>query len=266
MNGNSSKQVLLSVLGIAVLVVAVVGVSFAFFTYSKAGTTGNTITTGSIFLRFTEGTAITLTDQFPVSDREGATLGGTSTLTFHVVGFNGSNKELNYTISADVPGDTAPTYTAPNPAHATDEEAPETIQVARTRLHDNGIKLWLEGPAYGAATNYTNNFGTHTNGTDGVADNADDVYGALVSTQLSGNNTLANGITLATGKITTGSEASPQDDTYTLHMWISNEEVSIDNVSGGDVNTSGNVYTSDAFGKLYYSIRVKVDASANINS
>ena len=37
MNGNSSKQVLLSVLGIAILVVAVVGVSFAFFSYTKTG-------------------------------------------------------------------------------------------------------------------------------------------------------------------------------------------------------------------------------------
>lgn len=68
MNGNSSKQVLLSVLGIAVLVVAVVGVSFAFFTYSKAGTKNNTLTTGSIFFNFTEGQAITLTNQFPISD------------------------------------------------------------------------------------------------------------------------------------------------------------------------------------------------------
>ena len=53
MNENSSKQVLLSVLGIAVLVVAVVGVSFAFFTYSKTGEKNNTLTTGNIFFNFT---------------------------------------------------------------------------------------------------------------------------------------------------------------------------------------------------------------------
>ena len=54
MNENSSKQVLLSVLGIAVLVVAVVGVSFAFFTYSKSGTMNNQLTTGSIFFNFSD--------------------------------------------------------------------------------------------------------------------------------------------------------------------------------------------------------------------
>ena len=35
MKENNSKQVLLSVLGVAILVVAVVGVSFAAFSYSK---------------------------------------------------------------------------------------------------------------------------------------------------------------------------------------------------------------------------------------
>ena len=75
MNGNSSKQVLLSVLGIAVLVVAVVGVSFAFFTYSKEGEKNNTITTGSIFFNYEEGTRINLTNQFPVNDEEGNGIG-----------------------------------------------------------------------------------------------------------------------------------------------------------------------------------------------
>ena len=42
-NNNSSKQILLSVLGVAILVVAVVGISFAAFSYSKTGTVENTI-------------------------------------------------------------------------------------------------------------------------------------------------------------------------------------------------------------------------------
>ena len=47
-NNNNSKQILLSIIGIAILVVAVVGVSFAFFTYTMKGKTNNIITTGSI--------------------------------------------------------------------------------------------------------------------------------------------------------------------------------------------------------------------------
>ena len=37
MENSNSKQVLLSMIGIAILIIAVVGVSFAFFTYSKTG-------------------------------------------------------------------------------------------------------------------------------------------------------------------------------------------------------------------------------------
>src|SRR5574344_200258 len=100
MNENSSKQVLLSVIGIAVLVVAVVGVSFAFFTYSKAGDTNNTLTTGSIFFNFTEGTDITLEDQFPMTNSEGLALtnagGQTGALTFNVLGYDGSGKGIEY--------------------------------------------------------------------------------------------------------------------------------------------------------------------------
>ena len=48
-NSNSSKQILLSVIGVAILVVAVVGVSFAFFSYTKTGSQTNTIQTGQIY-------------------------------------------------------------------------------------------------------------------------------------------------------------------------------------------------------------------------
>jgi len=113
MNENSSKQVLLSVLGIAVLVVAVVGVSFAFFTYSKAGDENNSLTTGSIFFNFAEGTAIKLTNQFPITDTQAENIvtGSTSdvsSITYTVTGYNTSDTDINYVITAvagDVPGD-----------------------------------------------------------------------------------------------------------------------------------------------------------------
>ena len=107
MNENSSKQVLLSVIGIAVLVVAVVGVSFAFFTYSKGGTKNNTLTTGSIFFDFTEGNFITLTNQFPMADSAGEALttDGNGALEFTVKGYDSSKKGIAYTVYA-VPGNT----------------------------------------------------------------------------------------------------------------------------------------------------------------
>ena len=63
-NSNSSKQVLLSVIGVAILVVAVVGVSFAFFNYTRTGTP-NTIKTGTIMFDSTQST-ITVNNVFPI--------------------------------------------------------------------------------------------------------------------------------------------------------------------------------------------------------
>ena len=93
-NENSTKQVLLSIIGIAILVVAVVGVSFAFFTYSKTGEKNNVLTAGSIFFDFTDGTEIKLTDQLPITESAGKALttGKNGVLEFSVEGYDGSGK------------------------------------------------------------------------------------------------------------------------------------------------------------------------------
>lgn len=222
MNGNSSKQVLLSVLGIAVLVIAVVGVSFAFFSYSRTGTTNNTLSTGSVIFQFTEGTAITLSNQFPIADANGATLtstvtGDNPTLTFHAIGYDGSAKGITYTITA---------------------EEGTAVSGKTARLNDSGIKLYLDSS--GATGNLTNNYSSATGtavGTDG---------------------SLASGVVLGTGRITATTSASQQDDTYVLHMWISDSVVSIDeNETAGD---GDNVYTAAEFATLYYSLRLKMEA------
>ena len=99
---NNSKQAILSIVGIAVLVIAVVGVSFAFFTYSKQGTTNNVITTGSIAFEFTETTnGLTLTNQFPQTVEEGKT---NDTFDFKVTGnIPTTMSPIAYTVYA-VPG------------------------------------------------------------------------------------------------------------------------------------------------------------------
>ncbi len=68
---NTGRQVLLSVLAVAILVVAVIGVSFAFFTYSRQGSTENTISTGTLVFKYNEETAgIELTNAMPISDSQ----------------------------------------------------------------------------------------------------------------------------------------------------------------------------------------------------
>lgn len=215
MNENSSKQVLLSVLGIAVLVVAVVGVSFAFFTYSKTGEKNNTLTTGNIFFNFTEGNAITLTNEFPRTNASGLALsnaeGATGALTFHVVGYDSSTKGIEYTIYA-LEGDSV---------------------ADKTRFKDSEIKLNLTAPTAGVK----NNFATSK------------VVGA--------NGSLANGVVLATGKITATSSTTQQDDEYTLRMWINGETTDANYVEIGE----GKTYTTAQYEKMYYSLKLKVVAA-----
>ncbi len=228
-NNNSSKQVLFSVIGIAILVIAVVGVSFAFFTYSKTGE-NQLLTTGTIFFQFTDGDQINLTKQFPISDEEGAgwtnsSLSG-SVMTFTVVGHDSSGKGIDYTIKA-VPGDIP---------------APETIgkeeNVQRTSLNDNEVKIYLKQTS-------------HENGSaaDIIYDNS---YKKV--SEKSDNSALQAGVTLGTGHITSKSKATEQTDKYELRMWIS------DDVIIEDQEDLQKHYTTAEFAKKYYSIKIKIDA------
>ena len=95
---NNSKQAVLSIVGIAILVIAVVGVSFAFFTYSKEGTTNNVITTGQISFAYNEVNNITLTNQFPKTPTEGKK---NDTFEFNVTGtLPSTSGAVNYTVTA----------------------------------------------------------------------------------------------------------------------------------------------------------------------
>ena len=119
MKDNNSKQVLLSVLGVAILVVAVVGVSFAAFSYSKTGEKVNTITTGTITMSYSETTnGINLTNALPMSDGVGMTL-------------SEENQYFDFTVSATISGNTTINY-----AVTATKELDSTIP-------DTGVKVYL---------------------------------------------------------------------------------------------------------------------------
>ena len=102
---NNSKQVLLSIVGVAILVVAVVGVSFAFFTYSRTGEQDNIITTGTLTFAFEDGDFINLENQMPMSVTNGKALTGEDNIcTFTVKGNAPAGTNISYTVFAD-PGD-----------------------------------------------------------------------------------------------------------------------------------------------------------------
>lgn len=93
MNNNSSKQVLLSVIGVAILVVAVVGVSFAFFSYVYNGETANTVKTGTIVFTASDST-IALTNVFPT---DGA---NAQTATVSIYGNTTYANGIDFTVKA----------------------------------------------------------------------------------------------------------------------------------------------------------------------
>ncbi len=99
-NKHQANQVLLSVLAVAILVLAVVGVSFAFFQYSKQGSTTNTISTGSLVFKYEEGKAgITLTNAVPTADPTDASAGENDTFDFTVTSTISGTMQIDYEIS-----------------------------------------------------------------------------------------------------------------------------------------------------------------------
>lgn len=76
MKENSQKKVLLSVLGVAILVVAVIGISFAAYSTTFKSDT-NSISTGTIMVSYTESNnVINIPDAMPTSDAIGSALSG----------------------------------------------------------------------------------------------------------------------------------------------------------------------------------------------
>lgn len=74
---NSQKKMLLSVLGVAILVVAVIGISFAAYSATFDYGDANSIKTGTIMVSYTEpSNAINLDKAMPMSDDDGKALTG----------------------------------------------------------------------------------------------------------------------------------------------------------------------------------------------
>ena len=71
MEDNNKKTLILSIVGILVLVIAVVGVSFAMYTFSGTGTKENVIQTGTVTMNFDPDNKFTVTNKYPMSDAQG---------------------------------------------------------------------------------------------------------------------------------------------------------------------------------------------------
>lgn len=101
---NKSKQLVLSILGILSLVMITAGVTYAIFTYTKLGSTENTITVGTIKLLYTENTGvgkgIKITNALPISDAEGKAYDTDGyVFDFKVEGENSGDEVIPYEVT-----------------------------------------------------------------------------------------------------------------------------------------------------------------------
>ena len=80
MDKNKKKNLVLSIIGLIGLIVVTIGITYAVFTYTKLGTTDNTVTSGTLKFLYTENTGvktgIQLTNALPISDIQGKALDG----------------------------------------------------------------------------------------------------------------------------------------------------------------------------------------------
>ena len=100
------KKLMLMSLALILLVVTLIGTTYAIFTYTKLGTTENVITTGALSFIYTEntgvGSGISLTDALPVSDEVGKAYATENyVFDFKVEGTNTSTKEIEYEITLE---------------------------------------------------------------------------------------------------------------------------------------------------------------------
>lgn len=218
---NNSKQAVLSIVGIAVLVIAVVGVSFAFFTYSKTGTTNNVITTGSIAFEFTEtSNGLSLTNQFPQSDAEGKT---NESFAFKVTGnIPTTMQSIDYSVYA-IKGDVPEGY----------DEA--------DRLQNEDINF------------YATTTGGTIQGGYGTATDPD--YGAVVTDAID----TSTGLLIATGTIPASGEDVTHS--YGITMWVNDSvTISDTDTATYCASTCAGNAGKATYSDLFYSFKIRVDA------
>lgn len=106
-NDSNSKSTWLIIICIIILILAVVGVSYAAIFYSKAGEKVNRVTTGTMTMSYSENTnGINLTNAHPMTDDIGRNLNDTNQyFDFTVNATIGGNVIIDYVVTATKEGD-----------------------------------------------------------------------------------------------------------------------------------------------------------------
>ena len=117
---DSNNKLFIIIVCLFIFIIMVIGVSMATFTYTKENKSINTISTGNVYLNYTEDTnGINITNAYPMSDEVGKTL---------------TNEEqfFDFTVEAKISGDVVANYEV-----SAEKEASST-------LNNDEVKLYLE--------------------------------------------------------------------------------------------------------------------------
>ena len=101
MEQSKNKKTMLTIIGVAILVIGLIGVTYAFFNYTRTGTR-NIIKTGRIYFNSEQDTSINLTNMFPIDVSSGIPNDNTKvgTITINVVGDTTYDEGIEYLVSA----------------------------------------------------------------------------------------------------------------------------------------------------------------------
>lgn len=119
-NENNKKQVILSIIGIFILVMTIIGVSYAAFTFTKQGQEENVVRTGTVTMTYTEAeNGISIENAIPMEEEKGKLLAGEGEI-------------FDFTVSASITGRTTINYEI-----VAEKDESSTI-------NDQYIRLYLE--------------------------------------------------------------------------------------------------------------------------
>ena len=147
---NKKKVLILSIIGLIGLVVITIGITYAIFTYTKLGTTDNTVTSGTLKFLYTENTGvktgIKLTNALPISDTQGKAL-------------DGDNNVFDFSIEATNTGTEVIPYEVTLRKKDTSTLAEENIKVYLTDRTESQESSILEPTKYSELTQTSINVG-----------------------------------------------------------------------------------------------------------
>mgnify|MGYP004529656599 FL=1 len=150
MKNNKKKVLILSIIGLIGLIIVTIGITYAVFTYTKLGTTDNTVTSGTLKFLYTENTGvktgIKLTNALPISDTQGKAL-------------DGDNNVFDFSIEATNTGTETIPYEVTLRKKSTSTLAEENVKVYLTDRTETIEKEELEPTKYSELTQTNINVG-----------------------------------------------------------------------------------------------------------